>query len=114
MFFSFFSLRVRDEMRTIMLLLSVAAHVNVLLCMLPSQPVLLAWTVICSHSEDLIGVLMKVDLDGGGFGAPAGPPCSHNDFGGGRRSSHCSFTGFTANICNPVLFKHLIWLHPLN
>lgn len=58
----FFFLRVRDDMR----LLSLSANINVFLCMLLSQDVLSAWTVNCPHCEDLVGVLVKVDLHGGG------------------------------------------------
>lgn len=51
------------------LLLRITAHINVFLCRFLSQCVALGWTVICSHSEDLIGVLMKADLPGGLWGS---------------------------------------------
>lgn len=111
----FFFLRVRDDMRTIMSLLSLTANMNVFLCRLLSQHVQLAWTVNCPHSEDLVGVLVKVDLHGvGALGLRPSHPALIIIWGGERRPSYCSFTGFTANICCPVLFKHIVWLHPLN
>lgn len=49
-----------------MSLLSPSANIDVFLhCTLLSQDVLLAWTVNCPHSEDLVGVLVKVDLHRG-------------------------------------------------
>lgn len=51
------------------LLLCITAHINVFFCRFLSQCVALGCTVICSHSEDLIGVLMKADLPGGLWGS---------------------------------------------
>lgn len=47
-----------------MLLLFFTAHINVFLCMFLSVCAVLGWT-ICSRSEDLIVVLMKVNIPGG-------------------------------------------------